>query len=148
MDHQNWFNGLTDDASEHEDQRTVLTRWAVHPKGDRLEWKKPVTLRTDEGAHAYAIGRRIDEKIYGSILVQVLRHRESLSSARAIRKFRGQTTHRTPGWISSRKIGGSEDITQESTAQYPSCSTFSQPDYLQSAAALSQSTYHFPIGLW
>ena len=27
-------------------------------------------------------------------------------------------------------------------------STFSQPDYLQPSTALSQSTYHFPTGLW
>ena len=47
MDHQNWFNGLAKDASEHEDRRTVFTRWVVHPKGVRLEWKKP--FRTDEG---------------------------------------------------------------------------------------------------
>ena len=52
-------------------------------------------------------------------------------------------------WILSRKIGGKEDTTQESPAEDPSLSTvFSQPDYLQPPTVPSQSTYHFPIGLW
>ena len=41
-----------------------------------------------------------------------------------------------------------EDLTQEGPAQDQSRSTFSQPDYLQPSTALSQSTYHFPTGLW
>ena len=53
MDCQNWFFGLAKDDHEHEDRRMLLTRWVVYLKGVRLEWKTPVTFRTDEGTHAY-----------------------------------------------------------------------------------------------
>ena len=79
------------DASKHEDRRTVLTRWVVYQKGVRLEWKKPATFRTDEGTKAYAVGRWTDENVYGSNLDKMLRHLESLSSAMGIRKLRGKT---------------------------------------------------------
>ena len=39
-------------------------------------------------------------------------------------------------WI---KIGGSEDLAQESPAQDPSLGAFLQPDYLQLPTAASQS---------
>ena len=48
----------------------------------------------------------------------------------------------------SRKVGGSEHITQESPAQDPSLSTFSQSGYPQLPTTASQSTYLFPTGLW
>ena len=38
--------------------------------------------------------------------------------------------------------------TQESLAQDPSLSTFSQSDYLQLLTAPAQSTCFFPTGLW
>ena len=85
-------NGLAKDAHEHEDRRTVLTRWVVHLKGVRPEWNKPVTFRTDEGTHAYSVGRRIDEKIHEGIIDHMLRRLESLSSTWGIRKFRGKTS--------------------------------------------------------
>ena len=127
MDCQNWFNGLVKDDHEHEDRRTVFTRWVVYLKGVRLEWKKPVTFRTDEGTHVYAVGRQTDEHVYESIIDQMLRRSESLSSTRGIRRFRAKTPHRTSErckWILSRKIGFSDDTTQESLAQDPSLSTF------------------------
>ena len=36
MDCQNCFNGLAKDDDEHEDRRTVFTRWVVHLNGVRL----------------------------------------------------------------------------------------------------------------
>ena len=104
MDRQNWFNGLSEDAGEHEDRRTVLTSWVVYLGGVRLEWKKPVTFRNDEGTNAHAVGRRTDEIVYGSIVDQMLRSLESISSTMGIRKFRGKTTYRTSArceWILS-----------------------------------------------
>ena len=88
MDRQNWFNGLAKDASQHEDRRTVLTRWVVYLGGVRLEWKKPVTFRKDKGRKAYAVGRRTDENVFGSIVDQMLRRLESISVTMGIRKFR------------------------------------------------------------
>ena len=111
MDHQKRFNRLAKDAHEHEDRKTVLTRQVVHLKCVRLEWKKPVTFRTDAGTHAYAVGRQTDENVYERLVDQMLRRLESLSSTMGIRKFRDRTTHRTSercAWILSRKIGGSE----------------------------------------
>ena len=34
----------------------------------RLEWKRPETFRTDAGTNEYAVGRRTDEIVYGSLL--------------------------------------------------------------------------------
>ena len=146
MDRQNWFNGLPKDASEYEDRRTVLTMLVVYLRGVylrgvRLEWKKPVTLRSDEDTNAYAVGRRTDENVYGSMVDQLLGR---------LRKFRGKTTCLESArceWILSRKIGGSEDITQTNPAQDPSWSTLSQPDCFQPSTVPSLSTSHFPIGL-
>ena len=85
------------------------------------------------GTHAYAVGGQTDENVYTSIIDQ------------------NAPTTRTSGrceWILSRKIGGSEHITQESPAQDPPWNALSQPDDLQPSTAPSESTYHFPIGLW
>ena len=53
MDRQNWFNGLG-------------------KGGVRLERKKVVTFRSDEGTNAHAVGRRIDDKVDGIIVDQML----------------------------------------------------------------------------
>ena len=95
MDRQNWFNGLAKDAGEYEDRRTVLTRWIVYLGGVRLEWKKPVIFRNDEDTNAYTVGRRTDEHVNGSMVGQMLRRLESISSTMKIRKFRGKRTSRT-----------------------------------------------------
>ena len=64
------------------------------------------------------------------------------------------TEHEKMIRTAQRKILGliiqmkSEDTTQESLAQDPSLRTCSQPDYIQPPTAQSQSTYHFPPGLW
>ena len=85
-DCQNLFNFLAGDASKLEDQSTMLKRWVDYQNGVRLEWKKPATFRTDAGTNAYAVGRRTEEIVYGSILDKMLRHLESLSSILGIRK--------------------------------------------------------------
>ena len=132
MDRQNWFNGLG-------------------KGGVRLERKKVVTFRSDEGTNAHAVGRRTDDKVDGSIVDQMLWRLESINSTMGIRKFQGKTTYRTSPrceWILSRKIGGSEDVTQTSPAQDPSWSTLSQPDCFYPSTVPSRSTSHFPICLW
>ena len=141
--------GLAKDTCEYEDRRTVLTRWVVYLGGVRVEWKKPVTFRNDEDTNAYAIGRRTDENFYGCMVDQMPRRLESISPTTGIRKFRGKTIYRTSArceWILSRKIGGSEDITQTSPAQDPSWSTRSQPDCFQPSTVPSQSTS--PVPCW
>ena len=143
LDRQNWFNGLAKDTGEYVYRRTVLTRWVVYLGGARLEWKKPVTFRSDEDTNAFAVGRRTDENFYGSMVDQMLRRLGSISPTTGMRKFRGKTTYWTSArceWILSRKIGGSEDITQTSPAQDPSRSTRSQPDCFQPSTV--------PYGLW
>ena len=144
MDRQNLFNFLAKDASKPEDRGTVLTKWVVYKKGVRLEWKRPEPFRTVAGTNAYAVGRRTDEIVYGSILDKRSDIWNSLSSndgdTQVLRQNQLTSIRTSEGCecISSRKIGGSEDTTQESPAQNPSPSTFSQPDYLQPRTAPSQ----------
>ena len=128
----------------------MLTRWVVYLRGVRLEWKKPVTFRKDKGRNAYAVGRRTDENVFGSIVDQMLRRLESISVTMRMLKFRGKTTYQTSArceWILSRKLGGSEDITQTSPVQDPSWSTFhsltalNRPRYLHGQLSTSLSVF-------
>ena len=125
---------------------TGSTAWAREVFG--WNGRKLVTFRNDEGTNAHAVGRRTDDKVDGSIVDQMLWRLESINSAMEIRKFQGKTTYRTSHrceWILSRKIGGSEDVTQTSPAQDPSWSTLSQPDCFYPSTVPSRSTSHFPI---
>ena len=90
------------------------------------------------------------ENVFGSIVDQMLGRLESISVTMGILKFRGKTTHQTSArceWILSRKLGGSEDITQTSPVQDPSWSTFhsltalNRPRYLHGQLSTSLSVF-------
>ena len=60
--------------------------------------KNPVIFRTDDGTHACAVDRQTDENVHESIIDQMLRRLESLSSTKGYESFEAkQLTGRLKG---------------------------------------------------
>ena len=116
---QNLFNVLAKDASKPEDPGTMLTRWVVHKKGVRLEWKKPERSGLMRVPTRMQLVDGPTNSFTGALVIKCsnIWNRSTpcwgYDSLEA-KQLTGIRTSERCEWILSRKIGGSEDITQES----------------------------------